>query len=292
MKDKQDKQDKKYHVSTALKILKEELATREDNTNVGSGLGGNLRQYFWLLINGIDLKEDTSLLDQKIDALKLREDIKKDPSLTSANGPEFRIIDNRLYLVYNELRKSTSILELRQKLDKFIEDNSIQLPDITYEQITDIDYMDQYRGKSIQLDIFRKCLAYSYKLIKLLRDSDSLRAGIEAKCAEEKTALAIDFAKEYDLSFENDKDRALVISMIAGHKAYCPRLNDINTRRDQMISNCMGYAEKKYLDFLNSAPMFLSIPPIRRIIQINNIVKYNLGDYLTMRMAEDEPDEE
>jgi hypothetical protein len=119
-----------------------------------------------------------------------------------------------------------------------------------------------------------------------------LRAGIEAKCAEEKTALAIDFAKEYDLSFENDKDRALVISMIAGHKAYCPRLNDINTRRDQMISNCMGYAEKKYLDFLNSAPMFLSIPPIRRIIQINNIVKYNLGDYLTMRMAEDEPDEE
>jgi len=53
------------------------------------------------------------------------------------------------------------------------------------------------------------------------------------------------------------------------------------------VDHCIGYDERKYLDFLNSAPMFLATIPIRRVIQIDNLVRYNLDEFITIKSIAD-----
>jgi hypothetical protein len=253
-----EKPDKEYDIIKAWSLLREDFASRENNTSTYSGLGGDLSKFLFVLFNNIKL-------------------VPKSNSIT-----KFVIEDSEIQLRYSSSSYIT-VKELRNQFDNFysyiLEDASKMPPYISKDLVADYEYMSQFKGKSFHIDTFLQALNKTERLSVLLNDSVALRETLQKRFLGERKVLISHFAKDNDVYVNLEEDFSELIEIIERHDVYAAKLKDIRDREAAAINAVFGYEERTIMTFLGSVPVFLVVIPFRHFVGIENMIKYDLDEY-------------
>jgi hypothetical protein len=301
--------DELADIETSFDRFRLELCCRPDNLHTQSGMGGNIRQLFYLLKMDVLLESDHSYVQKTIEKYKdtdsLTTELRKARDENHLT-PEFIVRNNKLYLKFGTTSDKITVKDLRLLFDAFFINNKIDLPEITQEQIIDIEYMQQFKGVSINLDAFIRCIEECNKLKSCLEVNKPIKDSIKSKLSLDKRCFILNFLKNYNLTFyinsekqydivlklfDNDRDclkqfkddetYSKVLQLLDNNITYHKQYEDMCHSYEVMCNSLIGYREKECLTIINMMPSFISIVPCRTIIGIQNLVYYNLDDYLT-----------
>ena len=285
----ENKLDQPIEIDIAFGRLRQELCLRENNTSTSfSGLGGNVKQFLWLLLSDAECKSDSVYIEELVGACTKVNN--KDGSTEelidtlklSNSEPIFCFSNNKLYLKCYPGYHACTVLQLREKLNQFIADNNIVLPDVLETQVTDVSYMSQYKGRSFYMDLYLKCLNDCYQLKELLISKEPLRKTINQKFSKEKENLVSLYAKDNNLSLNLKNDYYNVISIIKKSKIHFVKWNDICAREEKENASLLEDENiKSILDFINSVPVYITIIPLRIIVSLELMIKFNLDKHLS-----------
>jgi len=291
-----------YLAFKAFLLFREELACSENNMKYSSsGLGGNLKQYFLLLSSGIKCKE---IFYKKIKenypdeiCFMKNEDLENILINNKKNqiSPHFYLDNGNIIFEYDILSKIT-VLELRNLFDKFIVDSNIELPNISEKQIISSDYMLKFKGKSLSLDMYLKCLDACYFLNKLLNDKNlekSLEKSLEdleisfkdfkRNYLSEEKYLVLSYAKECGLSeIELEDSYSIFLSIFKRDKVFKNKLDELSLSYESSKDTILNsfFDQFKYAKLLSIIPKYISIIPLRLIIGYKNLCGSHFGDYV------------
>jgi len=180
--------------------------------------------------------------------------------------------------------EKTNVSNLRIKFNQFITENNIPLKDISEQQFINLDYMNQFRGKSFKVDCLLNCIEYTYNLKKLLIQSLPLKKEINTTFINEKNSLLIAFANEHNLTLplENRKVYYESIAVLERHKDWSDKLKEIDNRQKAIQDSCINASIAKFTNFLNSMPKYMTHIPIRLILGIEFILAHSLDEILNL----------
>ncbi len=259
------KADVPVSIEEAWCKLLEELPMRPSNPHTTSGKRGDIKLFMYLLMHDAQL--------QKI----------KQQSNTPILVPYFHMYNGQLLLARDYDTHDISVGDLRDILDDFIKNSDNATPlDITEEQSIDLNYMKEYKNRSLNLNLYYKCLEHAYKLRDALNSQSNIRKLIDERFNIETQSLVYDFLIKEGIGVgtSNSDEDSRVLDMISLHPHYSTQLDDIRKRNTSVLDALMGYEEKKLMNFLGSAPRFLVTLPLRLVIQIDMLVRYELDLHL------------
>jgi len=302
--------DELADITTSFERLKLELTFRSDNHYTQSGMGGNISQFFHLLKMDVVLESDHSYIQKTIN--KYKDTDSNSVELRKVHDknhlmPEFIVSNNKLYLKYYKVDDKITVKDLRLLLDDFFIKNKIDFPEITQDQIIDIDYMQQFKGISLNMDSFIRCIEECNKLKSFLEFNKPVKDAIMKKLLLDKKAFILNFIKNYNLTFyinsekqynfvlkmfdqdqdylrqfKDDEIYSKVFQLINNNSVYIKQYKAMCHSYDVMCDSLLGYREKESLTIINSMPSFISILPCRTIIGLEYAIDYTLDEYINL----------
>jgi hypothetical protein len=254
------------------------LTSRKDNSYLFSGIGGDNSLYFWLIKNRMKIvMVDDFAVDEVIDANTVLGHYKDKEELSS---PTFAYENSKYVLKYDKHCANISVLGLRNKLNEFITSNNIVVDQVSDQQLVNLDYLNQFKGTTLEVDSFMCCVNICHLINQKLVNLELLFDQLTKAINDDKNAIIKDFTSRFTF-IDSDEDHQSLMQMINSNKEFEPHMCDIDHRLTNITQNIFGYEMKKYFDVLNSMPQHTIIIPMRLIIGIQYLVKFSIDTYLT-----------
>lgn len=120
--------------------LRLELATKSDNEHVGSGMGGNASQFFFLLSHKVEIDTaPVSAFFSRVEGHRIRFHVPSKPD----------------------------IKQVRQELTKFFDGHPDKL-EVTNEQLLDSTFLKEHQSKSLEIKLLARAIEESKLLTEWL----------------------------------------------------------------------------------------------------------------------------
>lgn len=240
--------------------LKCELAVREDNEHVGSGLGGNVSEFMFMILHE---SEAVATSEEKT-------------RITSASGTDkitIHIPDNAF------------LKDVRQELTKFINSHPHKL-DITKAQAANVSYIKDLQGSTIEKDLLIKGLLTGYDIVSWLDPKIALQEEINKVFEKEYKDVEASFLKEMNLStdyFDVIKDKYEqnpYKRMFRKHPVWSTKYKEILTREGNMSKQLLSPDDINKMNFIGTMPPHIALFVVRSLIGIQRMVVLNLDEHL------------
>jgi hypothetical protein len=243
--------------------LRLELGVREDNEHVGSGLGGNPSELFFLLSHPVKLglsKDDKSHFS-RVGAIE----------------------------ILLEVPENVKMKELRQALSKFFSTHPDRL-ELTRDQFLDPTFLKEHSSKSLDLKLLTKIVAEGRSLASWLDIKLVLQKALNKVSDQEQDEISKLFLKEMELpenyfdSEDDDNDdkysyqASPIRKMLNNHPTWGPKLDAIRKRYGDICFALLSREELDKLKFIGTFPSYIALFSMRSLIGIERIVSLNLDE--------------
>lgn len=239
-----------------LRKLMLELGTRQDNFHVGSGLGGNASQW-WFLVN---------------------HEVKAVP--TDDTAPSFSRVgaEEILFLVPEKAVMS----QIRTALTEFYEKHPHRL-EVTDQQIIDPAFLRDQQIRHIDAKVYTLAVDSALELQKWLDIKIQLNVEISEVVHKEKDVFRAEFLKEMKLPatyFEDhsDDEDDPIEGMYEKHPVWGVKDAASSARYKTMFDQLLSQDDRDRITFIGSCPSYVTLAAFRRIIGIERLVSLNLDE--------------
>jgi|SRR6185436_11949350 len=259
--------------------LKIDLSLRKDNLYVGSGLGGDPSQFFFLLTKKIKTKwsNDSNIhvyLDEK-------------------NSDE---------LIF-ELPKSsdesinTDLLSPRKALNSFWDNYTTKI-EVTFKQLIDSSFLKNQNSDSIDLYFLIKAVEIAKDIVFCLNHAEKFMSDIsnffvvEYKDIEKQylieVGLPLNYFEKFDaLELQENKigysyEPNYVRSALQKHPIWGTKLKNIGKRESSILDQLLSEQVMQKFDLIGSFPPYVVGYVIRYVISLERIVKFDLDKKITL----------
>lgn len=254
-------------------MLLADLAIRETNNSVGSGMGGNPTQLFFLITKGIELKHiNGDVADMHF----------------SDNKFVVRIPQNLL------ISEKVDLLPLRNRLNLFV--NTVILHDsekVSFEQLTNLSFLTDQPIKNRNILLLIKAMGLTNSLQVRLNDKMPTYHAAGKLFSTEEKAIEISFLEEMGLppTSLDQPDRGAteqqraeldqLCNLLKSHPVWGAKLEATGTRHQNVINLLISDDDKATLKLVSGFPDWIRLCALRRSIGIEQLLNFNLDDYLT-----------
>lgn len=253
-----------YHQNTidrkanlVLNKLKMELSCRESNEHVGSGLGGNPTEYFFLLTHNVK------------------------PVGADEGEPSFSRVGS------DEILFSTSakppMMMVRKAFTKFLDEEYPTRQRVTQAQLLSPSFMRDLGSNKLEIKLFIRALEHTYELVKWLDLKQEMGCKLSILCEQERDALANLFLKEMNLpttyfeDHKNDKHDPMD-RMLRKHPIWGARREAASKRYGEMTQKLVSPEDNENLAIVGAYPSHITLFIFRACIGIERIVSLNLDE--------------
>lgn len=244
---------------TALMNLKLELAIRQDNEHVGSGLGGSPTEFWWLLNNPV-----------------------RAIGVVQGVGPSFKkSSDGKEILFYSP--KKPSMKDVRNALTQFLDSNYANRQSVTQEQLTNLSFVKDWAYDKLEVNLFIQALEHTAELSRWLDVKKDMQNKLHELSSKECDDLAVRFLRERGLSdtyFEEHKDEKNnpVKRMMNRHPVWGTRIKAVHARYGEMVGKLLSPEDKEKLEMVGAFPAHIALFVFRTQVGIETIVHLNLDE--------------
>lgn len=234
--------------------LRLELALRPDNEHVGSGLGGNISEFMFLVCH--DIKVISS----------------NDNKIKFSGAKEITI----------SVPEKPNLKEAREELSKFIESHVDKLV-ITKEQAINISFIQDLKFSTLEKDLLIKGLKIAHDLVIWLDPKIRLQDKIAEVFDIEYKDVEGSFLKEMNLPstyFKDQKDKYNnpVFAMFNKHPIWSAKNKEIIDRQNLMEEQLLSSDDITKMNLIGTLPAHLAVHIIRLVICVDRLVKLNLDE--------------
>jgi len=242
-----------------LEQLKIELALRDDNQHVGSGLGGNAAQFFFLLSH----KVVAHLVDEP--------------------GASFQRSHGQIDFYVSS---QASMKQIRETFKVFF-DSHPDKNDYTQAQVSNTSFLRDQMVNTIDVNLLIQALEVGHEVVSWLDPKCTLVSQVHALFGKETAAFEKAFLKEMSLPvnyFDKDSiDREYddpVMEMFKAHPIWGAKYKASSARADQIIKDLVSQEDLDKLRFIGTCPSYISLFAFRNTLQIDRLVTLNLDERL------------
>lgn len=251
-----------------FRTLKTELAIRQNNEHVGSGLGGNTTELFFLLTHKVNIGQS---LDDKF-------------HVTTLDNGE----------VLCSVPSKPSSLEARKKLTSFINSHPGKV-DVTQDQLSNISFLKDLGSKSLDIKLLITALEEATILANWLDAKIEVKNNIDKLFDKEHRALEVCFLKEMNLPESYFKDLAKIIEtqrgnssfveeddpmkfMFNAHPVWGVKDKACKKRHEEMEFRLLSQEDLDRLNFIGTFPSYIGLFVFRSQIGIERLITLNLDE--------------
>ena len=242
-----------------LERLKIELAVRQDNNLVASGIGGNVSELFFLLSKKV---------------------------LPQYSDSEFEIHEtsNGIMFLTNG---SADIKVVRKKLTEFINSHPDK-NDYTIEQITNTSFLRDQMVDTLDIKLLIKAIEKAKVVVSWLDPKMEIQKAIRESFAKENAELDKTYLTEMDLPLdflgkddeEGIDDRAFVREAVQNHPILGAKYKAQQARLLNMERNLISQEDLDRLNIIGSCPSYIALLVMRTMIGLERLVNLSLDEYL------------
>jgi len=246
-----------YHrQEVSRKVLEKlllELSIRSDNNHVGSGLGGNASEWWFLVNHEVKLKfSRTGLSEFKSNSGEIIFSVAKKPDMG----------------------------QIRGALTAFFKTHPDKL-DTTEEQLVNLSFLRDQPIRSTNAKIYLHAVQSCLELVKWLDIKIELDSEISKVISKEQDVFQAAFLKEMDLPatyFEDCDQDDPFEKMYHKHPVWGVKHAASAKRHSLMFAELLSQDDLDKMTFIGSCPSFITMPTFRRIVQIERLVRLNLDE--------------
>jgi hypothetical protein len=241
--------------NSVLEKLKLDLSVRSDNEHIGSGLGGNHSEFFFLISHNVKI-------------------------VASDDDDSHFVASNKDIIL--QLGKP-NIKQIRKELTDFIGTH----PDknnFSQSQLNDPAVLKDYAHLTLDTKLLLDATEKTLELASWLEPKVSLDKEINRLFAKEHKHIEHSFLKEMNLKlnyFEDDnKDYTNdpVQKMFDAHPVWSVKDKDINKRAAAINNSLLSQSDLENLKLIGTFPSYIVLFIIRSIIGIETLVQLNLDE--------------
>lgn len=243
-----------------LHKLKLDLATRQDNSHVGSKIGGNVSELFFLMTHRVKFEAS------------------KDDLVHFVAGENDEVI--------LESPVEHNISQARKALTEFYNSHPDK-KELTQEQVTNPSFLRDLNSPSIEIKILIRVLEEALALQSWLDSKIAFRTQIREFFGKETKALQVHFLREmklddnYFATLPKEKETYQedpMGRMFRKHPVWGVRNDAVNKRIQEIEDRLLSQEDNDKLKFIGSCPPHITLFVFRSIIQIDRIVTLNLDE--------------
>lgn len=235
-----------------------ELSVREDNEHVGTGLGGNPSELFFLLSHNVKIAA-TAPLNDKI-------------HFGQAGATEILV----------EIPEKPNMKLMRNELTKFIASHPDK-QDVTREQLLNPSFLKDQTNKTLNIQLLIKALEQTKILVDWLDLKIELQDQVHATFRKEYTDIETSFLKEmnlpetyFDDTEEDDDDP--IDRMMRAHPVWGLKYKEAQTRQTEINDRLLSKDDLNKIEFVGTFPSFIALFAIRSLVGIERMVHLNLDE--------------
>ena len=247
-----------YRQDKGRKVLEKlllELSIRSDNEHVGSGMGGNASEW-WFLVNH-EIK------------------IKFSPTVTSTFSGSSKPNE----IVFS-VAKKPDMKDIRRALTFFFKSHPDKL-DTTEEQLVNLSFLKDQPIRSVNAKIYLHAVKTGLELVKWLDIKIALDGEISKVTSQEREVFQASFLKEMELPetyFEDCDEDDPFEAMYRKHPVWGVKDAASSKRYKLMFDQLLSQEDLDKMTFIGSCPSFITMPTFRRLVQIERLVRLNLDE--------------
>ena len=239
-----------------LKKLILELGTRQDNFHVGSGLGGNPSQW-WFLVN---------------------HEVKAIP--TEDQNPSWDRVGTEEILLY--VPEKFTMKQIRAALTEFYEKHPHRL-DVNDQQVIEPAFLRDQPIRHVDAKIYTLAVESALELQKWLDLKIELNNEIHKVTSKERDVFRAAFLQEMKLPatyFEDhsDDEDDPIEGMYEKHPVWGVKDAAVGARYKAMFDQLLSQEDRDRITFIGSCPSYVTLAAFRRIIGIERMVHLNLDE--------------
>lgn len=246
-----------------LNKLKLELGVRSDNEHVGSGLGGNASELFFLMSKRVK------------------------PIVSPDDKAHFR--DTHTQIIF-EVPEKPVMKQVRQELTSFISSH----PDknnYTFQQITNTSFLRDQMVDTVDIKFLIKALEIAQELVPWLDSKIEVATALRKMFNTEQTALDHAFLREMGLpedsldKEEDDSDldyspEGFIHTAIKNHPIWGKKKEAVNKRYDDAEKTLLSQEDLDKMNTVGCCPQYIALLVFRTQLQIDRIVALNIDERL------------
>jgi hypothetical protein len=244
----------------ALSRLKLELGVRHDNEHVGSGLGGNSSELFFLLTHRVKFEASA------------------DDLVHFVNGK------NNSEIVLQAPDKA-AIKQIRKAFTEFYNSHPDK-KEVTQQQLMNPSYLRDLNSTSVDVRILIHALEETLILQSWLDAKAAFRTQIRDFFAGETKELRIKFLKELNLpadyystlSKEKHYQEDPLSDMFRDHPVWGVRNAAVNKRLSEVEERLISNEDNERLKLVGACPDYIALFVMRTVISIERMVSLNLDE--------------
>lgn len=271
-----DEKRRDLGLKTLEKLLLE-LSVRVNNDHVGTGMGGNPSEW-WFLINNV---------------LVIRSSSSGEVEWSTTKKGEIAI----------HIDQKPNMRQVRESLTAFYSNHPQKLS-VTDEQLVNPSFLRDQQIRTTNAKIYLRAVETGLELVKWLDIKIELDGEISKVFSKEKNVFRAAFLKEMDFPsthFDDvEEEPDPLENMYRKHPTWGVKDAAASKRYQTMFDNLLSQEDLDKMIFIGSCPTYITMPAFRRTVQIERMVRLNLDekaecDFLTRinsLLNDDDLDEE
>lgn len=257
-----------------FKTLKTELAIKNNNEYVGSGLGGNISELFFLFTHKVNIGKSP---DYKI---------------------HFNIVkDNIVCLVPHK----PNLKDARKELTNFI-NNHLDKVNVIEQQLLNISFLKDLEGSTLDIKLLIHAIEVADILVNYLDSKIELKKHIDNLFSKEHAALESSFLKEINLpisyleDLRKDSHKTYDINAYSGvttaseetdnpisdmfysHPIWGVKDKAVSKRHSEMNERLLSQEDLDKLNFIGTLPSYITLFVVRTKLGMERIVTLSLDE--------------
>ena len=265
METEQDFLDRAHFFSmhNMFQKLLSDLSVRENNEHYGTRKGGNISLLFLLISN------------------KIKFSYKEDKDFS------FIMRDN--YIELYSSGNNDSLSELRRAANIFWE-SLAQKNKIEIENISNLDWLNSKNILTLNYQQLIRSMTLCHELKILLNEVKPIFELTYEYFSTEEDKIVSLYLKEVLNNFvpSSEQEDELIVISCEKHPVFGMKLKDISDRKYSIRKSLISHRMKEILQTLESIPKFAVLLGLRTIIHIDDIINYDLDDYLEFMKEPDD----
>jgi hypothetical protein len=238
-----------------LEKLLLELSIRANNQHVGSCIGGNASEWWFLVNHKVKLglsRTELSLFSKSSDPDEVIFSVPKKPDMK----------------------------QIRGALTVFFASHPDRL-DTTEEQLVNLSFLRDQPIRSTNAKIYLHAVKAGLELAHWLDVKIELDNEISKVISKEQEVFRASFLKEMDLPttyFEDCDNDDPFEAMYYKHPVWGVKDAASSKRHSLMFAQLLSQDDLDKMTFIGSCPSFITMPAFRRLVQIERMVRLNLDE--------------
>ena len=251
---------------TAFNKLKLELGCRSDNEHVGSGMGGNVSEYLFLLTHTVEVVG------------------------TKEGNPSFSKVTSNEVSFYSAPKPPMKLV--RQALTSFLDKEFPDRTIVTQDQIINLSFMKDIYSTNVESDLFIRALEQTYDLVKWLDLKLDMQKKMQELGSQEREDISFRFLKEMNLPktyFQDHKDdkQDPMGRMLSKHPVWGVKQKAVNARIGEICKQLLSTEDNEKLQMIGCYPAYITLFVFRSLVNIERIVALNLDENINCKFLSD-----